>query len=55
MAYNLEVSDNNIGLFTVLQELPLEELFTHEVLLVDINKAFELLKQLDCVKVVIKM
>ncbi|KAL5056379.1 hypothetical protein RYX36_037061 [Vicia faba] len=37
------------------QELPLEELFTHEVPLVDINKAFELLKQLDCVKVVIKM
>ncbi|CAL5211722.1 unnamed protein product [Lathyrus oleraceus] len=37
------------------QEFPLEELFTHEVPLVDINKAFELLKQLDCVKVVIKM
>ncbi|CAI8618499.1 unnamed protein product [Vicia faba] len=37
------------------QEFPLEELFTHEISLVDINKAFELLKEPNCVKVVIKM
>ncbi|GAU37933.1 hypothetical protein TSUD_269480 [Trifolium subterraneum] len=37
------------------EEFPLEELFTHEIPLIDINKAFELLKQPDCVKVVIKM
>ncbi|KAK7263982.1 hypothetical protein RJT34_31583 [Clitoria ternatea] len=40
---------------TQKKELPLEELFTHEVPLADINKAFELLKQPSCVKVVIKM
>ncbi|XP_050909582.1 8-hydroxygeraniol oxidoreductase-like [Lathyrus oleraceus] len=37
------------------EELPLHELLTHEVPLSDINKAFELLKQPDCVKVVVKM
>ncbi|KAK7312140.1 hypothetical protein VNO77_35779 [Canavalia gladiata] len=37
------------------EEFPLQELLTHEVPLVDINKAFELLKQPNCVKVVIKM
>ncbi|KAJ1415159.1 hypothetical protein SESBI_18350 [Sesbania bispinosa] len=37
------------------KEFPLQELFTHEVPLEDINKAFELLKQPNCVKVVIKM
>ncbi|XP_061353361.1 8-hydroxygeraniol oxidoreductase-like [Gastrolobium bilobum] len=36
------------------EEFPLQELFTHEVQLADINKAFELLKEPDCVKVVIK-
>ncbi|KAJ1415157.1 hypothetical protein SESBI_18348 [Sesbania bispinosa] len=36
-------------------DFPLGELFTHEVPLADINKAFELLKQPNCVKVVIKM
>ncbi|CAK8540419.1 unnamed protein product [Lathyrus sativus] len=37
------------------EELPLHELLTHEVPLSDINKAFELLKQPGCVKVVVKM
>ncbi|XP_027355439.1 alcohol dehydrogenase-like 3 [Abrus precatorius] len=37
------------------EEFPLQELFTHEVTLADINNAFELLKQPNCVKVVIKM
>ncbi|KAL2325915.1 hypothetical protein Fmac_024973 [Flemingia macrophylla] len=37
------------------EEFPLQELFTHEVPLIDINKAFELLKEPNCVKVVIKM
>lgn len=37
------------------EEFPLHELFTHEVPLVDIDKAFELLKDPTCVKVVIKM
>ncbi|KAG4984920.1 hypothetical protein AAZX31_12G014700 [Glycine max] len=37
------------------KEFPLQELFTHEVTLADINKAFELLKQPNCVKVVINM
>ncbi|XP_057456824.1 8-hydroxygeraniol oxidoreductase-like [Lotus japonicus] len=37
------------------EEFPLQELFTHEVTLADISKAFELLKQSSCVKVVIKM
>ncbi|XP_045830587.1 8-hydroxygeraniol oxidoreductase-like [Trifolium pratense] len=37
------------------EEFPLEELFTHEIPLIDINKAFEFLKQPDCVKVVVKM
>ncbi|KAK7258166.1 hypothetical protein RIF29_32668 [Crotalaria pallida] len=37
------------------KEFPLRELLTHEVQLADINKAFELLKQPDCVKVVIKI
>nr|XP_027187018.1 alcohol dehydrogenase-like 5 isoform X2 [Cicer arietinum] len=37
------------------EEFPLQELFTHEVSLVDIGKAFEFLKQPNCVKVVIRM
>ncbi|KEH27871.1 zinc-binding alcohol dehydrogenase family protein [Medicago truncatula] len=37
------------------EEFPLQELFTHEVPLADINKAFEIMKQPNCVKVVIKM
>ncbi|XP_016187931.1 alcohol dehydrogenase-like 5 [Arachis ipaensis] len=37
------------------QEFPLQELFTHEVQLTDIEQAFELLKQPNCVKVVIKI
>ncbi|XP_015952864.3 8-hydroxygeraniol oxidoreductase [Arachis duranensis] len=37
------------------REFPLEELYTHEVQLADINQAFELLKQPNCVKVVIKI
>ncbi|CAK7345732.1 unnamed protein product [Dovyalis caffra] len=37
------------------KEFPLDELFTHEVTLEDINKTFELLKQPECVKVVIKI
>ncbi|WJX57479.1 hypothetical protein P8452_43036 [Trifolium repens] len=37
------------------EEFPLQELFTHEVPLIDINNAFELLKQPNCVKVIIKM
>ncbi|GAU27592.1 hypothetical protein TSUD_271330 [Trifolium subterraneum] len=37
------------------EEFPLHELHTHEVPFVDIGKAFELLKEPDCVKVVIKM
>ncbi|KAK9272822.1 hypothetical protein L1049_003200 [Liquidambar formosana] len=37
------------------KEIQLDELGTHEVSLEDINKAFELTRQPDCVKVVIKM
>ncbi|XP_020214793.1 8-hydroxygeraniol oxidoreductase isoform X1 [Cajanus cajan] len=37
------------------KEFPLQELFTHEVSLGDIHKAFELVKQPNCVKVVINM
>ncbi|XP_050223844.1 8-hydroxygeraniol oxidoreductase-like isoform X2 [Mercurialis annua] len=36
------------------QEFHLDELLTHEVPLADFSKAFELLKQPDCVKIVIK-
>ncbi|XP_061996538.1 CYP enzymes assisting alcohol dehydrogenase-like [Rosa rugosa] len=36
-------------------EMQLDELLTHEVPLVDINQAFELLKQPNCVKVLIKI
>uniref|UniRef100_A0A7N2MKT2 Alcohol dehydrogenase n=1 Tax=Quercus lobata TaxID=97700 RepID=A0A7N2MKT2_QUELO len=36
------------------KEIQLEELLTHEVLVEDIDKAFENLKQPDCVKVLIK-
>ena len=41
--------------FTISQEFPLEELFTHAVPLADINQAFELLKQPNCVEVVINI
>ncbi|GMJ12219.1 hypothetical protein like AT1G22430 [Hibiscus trionum] len=37
------------------KEIHLDELLTHEVELEDINKAFELLKEPDCVKVLIKI
>ncbi|XP_054812309.1 8-hydroxygeraniol oxidoreductase-like isoform X2 [Prosopis cineraria] len=37
------------------KEIPIHELFTHEVHLEDIGKAFELMRHPDCVKVVIKM
>ncbi|KAK4256043.1 hypothetical protein QN277_008959 [Acacia crassicarpa] len=37
------------------KEFPLHELFTHKVPLTEINKAFVLSKQPDCVKVVIKI
>ncbi|KAL1324272.1 hypothetical protein HN51_034422 [Arachis hypogaea] len=37
------------------EEFPLQELFTHEVPLTDISKAFDLLKEPNCVKVVIKI
>ncbi|EOY10189.1 Zinc-binding alcohol dehydrogenase family protein, putative [Theobroma cacao] len=37
------------------KEIHLDELLTHEVQLEDINKAFELLKQPDCVKVLVKI
>ncbi|KAI9079081.1 hypothetical protein K1719_038920 [Acacia pycnantha] len=37
------------------KEFPLHELVTHEVSLTDIDKALELLKQPDCVKVVIRI
>ncbi|KAK7404283.1 hypothetical protein VNO78_05054 [Psophocarpus tetragonolobus] len=37
------------------KEFPLEELVTHEVTLKEINKALELVKQPNCVKVVINM
>ncbi|KAM5552275.1 CYP enzymes assisting alcohol dehydrogenase-like [Rosa sericea] len=36
-------------------EMQLDELLTHEIPLVDINQALELLKQPDCVKVLIKI
>ena len=41
-------------LFFVSQEIQLDELLTHEVLVEDIDKASENLKQPDCVKVLIK-
>ncbi|GLT95273.1 hypothetical protein SLE2022_129650 [Rubroshorea leprosula] len=37
------------------KEIKLDGILTHEVQLGDINRAFELLKQLDCVKVLIKI
>ncbi|XP_022719888.1 alcohol dehydrogenase-like 5 [Durio zibethinus] len=37
------------------REIQLDELLTHEIQLQDANKAFELLKQPDCVKVLIKI
>ncbi|XP_059447841.1 8-hydroxygeraniol oxidoreductase-like isoform X1 [Corylus avellana] len=37
------------------KEIQLDELLSHEVSLEDIDKAFELLKQPDCVKVLIKL
>ncbi|KAF7833252.1 alcohol dehydrogenase-like 2 [Senna tora] len=37
------------------KEFPLDELNTHEVSLMEIGKAFELLKQPDCVKVVVRI
>lgn len=38
-----------------VQELHLDELLTHEVPLEDINKAFQIIKEPDCVKVLIKI
>ncbi|XP_054813105.1 8-hydroxygeraniol oxidoreductase-like isoform X2 [Prosopis cineraria] len=37
------------------KDFPLDELLTYEVPLTEINKAFDLFKQPDCVKVIIKM
>lgn len=37
------------------QEFHLDELLTHEISLQDIDKAFEMLKQPDCLKIVIKI
>eukprot|EP00257_Ricinus_communis_P025846 XP_025013260.1 alcohol dehydrogenase class-3-like [Ricinus communis] len=37
------------------KEFHLDEVLTHEVALQDIDKAFELLQQPDCVKVLIKI
>ena len=47
---------SNFGNFETLiysfsQEIQLDELLTHEVLVEDIDKAFENLKKPDCVKV----
>ncbi|KAK9272244.1 hypothetical protein L1049_002615 [Liquidambar formosana] len=39
----------------VKKEFQLDELLTHELPLEDVNKAFDLLKQPDCVKVLIKI
>ncbi|XP_058085315.1 8-hydroxygeraniol oxidoreductase-like [Magnolia sinica] len=39
----------------VNKEIQLDELVTHEVRLDDINRAFELLKQPDCLKIIIQM
>ena len=36
------------------QEIQLDELLTHEVLVEDIDKALENMKQPDCVKVLVK-
>ncbi|KAL4331649.1 hypothetical protein AHAS_Ahas13G0521200 [Arachis hypogaea] len=36
-------------------EFPLQELFTHEFPLTDISKAFDIFKEPNCVKVVIKI
>lgn len=41
--------------FTFMQEIQLDEILTHEVSLDDINRAFELLKDDDCIKVVLKI
>ncbi|KAI9081505.1 hypothetical protein K1719_036526 [Acacia pycnantha] len=37
------------------KEIPVDELLTHEILLEDISKAFELMRHPDCVKVLLKM
>ncbi|KAK4256059.1 hypothetical protein QN277_008972 [Acacia crassicarpa] len=37
------------------KEIPVDELLTHEILLEDISKAFELMIHPDCVKVLLKM
>ena len=44
----------NADLLLFSQEIQLDELLTHEVLVKDIDKAFEKLKQPDCVKILIK-
>jgi S-(hydroxymethyl)glutathione dehydrogenase/alcohol dehydrogenase len=44
-----------IFVYSVPQEIQLDELMTHEVSLEDIHKAFELLEQPDCVKVLIRL
>ena len=43
-----------LSLFFFSQEIQLDELLTHEVLVEDIDKAFENKKQPDCVKVLVK-
>ncbi|GFS45781.1 GroES-like zinc-binding dehydrogenase family protein [Actinidia rufa] len=44
----------NEAIESTKMELHLDELWTHEVCLDEINKAFEVMKQADCLKVVIK-
>ncbi|XP_062178292.1 alcohol dehydrogenase 1-like isoform X3 [Alnus glutinosa] len=45
----------NEALLATKMEIQLDELMTHEVSLEDIQKAFELLEQPDCVKVLIRL
>jgi S-(hydroxymethyl)glutathione dehydrogenase/alcohol dehydrogenase len=44
-----------ICILIIPQKIQLDELLTHEISLEEIDKAFELLKQPDCVKVLIKL
>ena len=52
----VEFLTKNDSLFDLSsQEIQLDELLTHEIQLEDAQKAFELLKQPNCVKVLIKI
>ena len=48
---NFRNADLHSFFFFFTQEIQLDELLTHEVLVEDIDKAFENLKKPDCVKV----